>query len=134
VLGRSSGCTLQPLHVENEGHRAVIDEGDLPALVQAIGTQDGGYAQSLGGIPILSDANIGTTYWAGTNQDHVYLVAKEDFILMEGPVMVRVDEASQSGTGVIRLSLFAFSAFLSNRYPDSLCIVSGTGLTTPVFG
>ena len=28
MLGRSSGCTLQ-LHVENEGHRAVIDEGDL---------------------------------------------------------------------------------------------------------
>jgi hypothetical protein len=39
-----------------------------------------------------------------------------------------------SGNGIIRLSLLALSALLSNRYPDSLCIVSGTGLATPVFG
>ena len=53
-------------------------------LVQAVGTQDGGFTQSLGGIPIISDANIGITYGAGTNQDHVHLVAKEDFVLKEG--------------------------------------------------
>ena len=56
-------------------------------LVQAVGTQDAGFAQSLGGIPILTDANIGITYGAGTSEDHVYLLARDDFILMEGPIM-----------------------------------------------
>jgi hypothetical protein len=92
----------------------------------------GGFAQSLGGIPIVIDANVTTT--ASTTQDRVYLVARDDFILLEGPIMARVWDDVGSGNGIIRLSLFAFSAFLSNRYPDSLCIVSGTGLTTPVFG
>ena len=30
-------------------------------LVQAVGTQDGGFAQTLGGIPIITDANVTTT-------------------------------------------------------------------------
>jgi hypothetical protein len=101
-------------------------------IPQAVGTQDGGFTQSLGGIPIVLDANVTTT--ASSTQDKVYLLSHEDFILLEGPIMARVWDDVGSGNGVIRLSLFAFSAFLSNRYPDSLCIVSGTGLTTPVFG
>lgn len=102
-------------------------------LVQAVGTQDGGFVQSLGGIPILQDPNILTTYGAGTNEDHVYVVAREDFILMEGPLMARVWDDVGSGNGIIRYSVFAYSAFLSNRYPKSLTIISGTGLVTPTF-
>ena len=70
---------------------------------------------------------------AGTNQDKIYVLAREDFILMEGPLMARVFDDVGSGTGIIRYQLFAFSAFLSNRYPKSLSIISGTGLVTPVF-
>jgi len=44
--------------------------------------------------------------------------------------MVRVDDSSGSGNGIIRLSLFAFSAFPQQQCPDSLCIMSGTGLVT----
>ena len=45
-------------------------------LVQAVGTEDGGFAQSLGGIPIIADADVTTT--ASSTQDKVYLVARED--------------------------------------------------------
>lgn len=102
-------------------------------LMQAVGTQDQGFAQSLGGIPILQDPNITVTAGAGTNEDKIYVLAKEDFILMEGPLMARVYDDVGSGTGIIRYQLFAFSAFLSNRYPKSLTIISGTGLVSPVF-
>jgi hypothetical protein len=39
-----------------------------------------------------------------------------------------------SSTGMIRSSVLAFSAFLSSRYPKSLTIVSGTGLSSAIFG
>jgi hypothetical protein len=66
-------------------------------LVQAVGTQDGGFAQSLGGIPIVIDANVTTT--ASSTQDKVYLVARDDFILLEGPIMARVWMTSARATG-----------------------------------
>jgi hypothetical protein len=44
----------------------------------AVGVQDQGFAQSLGGIPIIADANVTTT--VSTNQDKVYLLAKEDWL------------------------------------------------------
>jgi len=102
-------------------------------LMQAVGTQDQGFAQTLGGIEILQDPNITTAGGAGTNEDRIYVLAREDFILMEGPLMARVFDDVGSGTGVIRYQCFAFSSFLSNRYPKSLTIISGTGLVTPTF-
>jgi len=102
-------------------------------LVQAVGVQDQGFAQSLGGIPILKDPNIATNKGASTNQDTIYVLAKEDFILMEGPMMARVWDDVGSGNGIIRYSIFAYSSFLSNRYPKSLTLINGTGLVTPVF-
>jgi len=102
-------------------------------LMQASGTQDQGFVQSLGGIEILQDPNITTAGGAGTNEDKIYVLAREDFILMEGPLMARVFDDVGSGNGIIRYQCFAYSAFLSNRYPKSLTIISGTGLVTPTF-
>ena len=47
--------------------------------------------------------------------------------------MVRVDESSESATGVIRLSLFAFRRSCRTAIRTRSAIMSGTGLVTPVF-
>ena len=81
----------------------------------------------------MIDPNIGTTYGASTNEDEVYVVNSEDLLLAEGPLMARVFEDVGSGTGVIRYQIFAHVAFLSNRYPEAVCTISGTALTAPTF-
>ena len=101
------------------------------ALNQAGGTQDGGFAQSFGGLDVILDANIGVTYGAATNEDEIYVVAKEDLILEEGPLFSKVFEDVGSGSGLIRFQIFSYSALLSKRYPKSIAIISGTGLTAP---
>ena len=62
-------------------------------LTQAIGQQDGGFVTSFGGLAVVLDPNIGTTYGAGTNEDEVYIVRSAHYLLMESDaVFVRFDE------------------------------------------
>jgi HK97 family phage major capsid protein len=105
----------------------------LASLNQAGGQQDKGFAYDIAGLDVLKDKNVGILYGAGTNEDEIYVLASEDFYLMEGPLMARVHDDVGSGTGVIRFAVFAFSAFLSKRYPKGVTVISGTGLVTPTF-
>jgi hypothetical protein len=105
----------------------------LGNLLQAAGTQDNGMLRSFSGLRVVIDPSIGITYGASTNEDEIYVVASNDLILMEGPLMARVFEDVGSGTGVIRYQVFAHSAFLSKRYPASITVISGTGLVAPTF-
>lgn len=102
-------------------------------LMQAAGTQDNGFVNSFAGLRVIEDANVGVTYGVATNEDEVYLVALEDFYLAEGPLLSRVFEDVGSGTGVVRFQMWSYSSFLSKRYPKSISIISGTGLTAPTF-
>lgn len=105
----------------------------LSNLNQAGGQQDMGFAYNIAGLRVLKDKNIGILYGAGTNEDEIYILASEDFLLMEGPLMARVHDDVGSGNGLIRYAVFAFSAFLSKRYPKGATVMSGTGLVTPAF-
>lgn len=100
-------------------------------LFQAAGTQDDGKVGTFAGLPVIIDANIGTTYGASTNQDEVYVVYEPDFRLAEGPLRQATYEDVLSGQLAVRLQLFAFSFFWANRYAKSIAIVSGTGLVAP---
>lgn len=103
----------------------------VQSLNQAGGSQASGFLDSFSGLRVAIDNNIGTAYGAGTNEDEIYVVASEDLVLMEGPLMARVDDSSGSGNGIVRLQVFAFSAFLSKRYPAAISVIAGTGLVDP---
>lgn len=105
----------------------------LGTLLQAAGSQSAGFVDNFAGLKTVLDANIGTVYGAGTNQDEVYVVRSADLILMEGALRTRVHEQSLSGTLQIRLQVFAYSAFISARYPSAITVMSGTGLTAASF-
>lgn len=104
------------------------------SLNQAVGVQDGGFLSSFAGLRVVQDSNIGVTYGnPGTNQDEIYVVFSPDLILMEGPLRVRVLNEVLSGTLQVRIQVFAYSAFASGRQPESIAVISGTGLATPSF-
>lgn len=94
----------------------------------------GGVVGFLGGLPVVTDANISTTQGAGT-EDAVYIARASDIIFMEeagGPRQVRFDSPG-AGTLEVKLVVFAFSAFTAERYPVSVSRITGTGLIAPTF-
>ena len=109
----------------------------LGNLNQAAGTQDTALTNMLAGLRVVNDPNVRSTDGASTNQDEVYVVRSEDLILWEGPlqaeVMTQTTPPTTADTLSVRLRLFAYSAFASGRFPKSITVISGTGLTTPSF-
>ena len=122
--GRRMAWAAQP----NSSTFAIVQQG---GLFHAQGTQDGGFVTMFNGLEVLRDNNVSTT--VSTNQDRVYVLASQDFLLAEGPLYARVHEDVGSGTGFIRFAVFAHSAFLSSRYPSSVARISGTGLASATF-
>jgi HK97 family phage major capsid protein len=94
-----------------------------------------GIVGQLLGVPVLLDPSIPTTKGAGTNQDVIIAARVEDLYLWEepAPVYFKVFEEVLSKELAIRLQVFGYSAFTAARYPQSISVVSGTGLVTPVF-
>jgi hypothetical protein len=63
----------------------------------------------------------------------MYVLRSEDLVLWEGALQTRVMSEVLSNTLTVRLQLYAYSAFASGRFPKSISVVSGTGLTAPTF-
>jgi HK97 family phage major capsid protein len=102
-------------------------------LMQANGTQDQGFVNGFAGLRNVIDSNVRTTDGASTNQDEMYAIRAADMILWEGPLQTAVYPEVGSGTLTVRLQLWAYSAFAAGRFPKSISIISGTGLTSPSF-
>ena len=101
-------------------------------LMQAVGTQDGGFAKVIAGLEWIDDPNVGTTLGAGT-EDEIYAVYMPDLILMEDTPRFQVFQEVLSGTLTARLRLYSYSAFASARQAAAISIISGTGLIAPTF-
>src|SRR6478736_2493643 len=110
---------------------------DVPAVPAGRPVPGSRYASrrvlgTFGGLQVILDANVGTTYGAGTNEDEIYVLNDDDLLLFEGPVRGATYEDVGSGTLTVR-QLFAYSFFVPNRQVKRLCILSGSGLAAPTF-
>jgi HK97 family phage major capsid protein len=87
------------------------------------------------GLPVVTDANVGTTYGAATNQDEIYCVAAPEMHLWEqgGSPFALSFDATTSGSLTIKSVVYGFGAFSAERYPAAASIISGTGLVAPTF-
>lgn len=86
------------------------------------------------GTPVVTDANIGTTFGAATNEDEVYVVAPQECHLWEDPASPMLIRAESSPKKLlIDLVLYGYYAFYLDRYAGGHQKVNGTGLVTPVF-
>jgi hypothetical protein len=80
---------------------------------------------------VVTDPNIGTAYGAGTKRGRGYVQRSRDLMLFESGIRSRVLPEVGSGTLTVRLQVYAYIAFTTERYPKS--VVEITGLTAPTF-
>lgn len=104
-------------------------------------TPDYGYVGTLQGLPVYTDANVPTTVSTstitGATEDNIIIFRRADALLWENqaggaPRQFRFDDVG-SGTNTIRLSVLDESAFTAGWYPTGFAVISGSGLTTPVY-
>lgn len=106
----------------------------LGNLNQAAGTQQAGFVNGFAGLEVVLDPNISTTYGTPTaTEDTIYVVRKADLILFEDGVRAEVFRETLSAEGTVRLRLYGYSAFVSERYPSAIAEITGQGLVTPTF-
>ncbi len=97
-------------------------------LMMSAGEQDSGLVGTIAGLPVVVDANVPTTLGSGTDEDAILVINAPALRVMEGQPRFKVHESVGSGTLTVRLSYYGFSAFLSGRYPEAICKITGTGL------
>lgn len=124
--------------VDSSNRPLVVPAAGGPMNAVSSGAGVAGYANSgyqLLGLPIITDANVGTTYGTGTNQDEIYLVDAREMHLWEqpgSPFSLRFD-ATAPGNLTIKTVIYGYAAFTAERYAKAASIISGTGLTAPTF-
>jgi HK97 family phage major capsid protein len=98
-------------------------------LMMASGEQNAGVVGTIAGLPVVVDANVPTTLGdPGTNQDAILVINAPALRVMEGTPRFKVHESVGSATLTVRLSYYGYSAFMSGRYPEAICAITGTGL------
>lgn len=86
------------------------------------------------GTPVVVDNNIATNYGAGTNEDEVYLVDRNECHLWEdpnAPMYIRAEQPKLANLGVLMV-VYGYFAYTHARYTQARKI-GGTGLVTPTF-
>jgi hypothetical protein len=87
------------------------------------------------GLGVCVDNNVTTALGTGTNQDEVYVVARDECHLWESPdapAYIRAEQPKAQSLGVI-LVLYGYFAYTLRRYASAIGSVGGTGLVSPVF-
>ena len=124
--------------VDTAGRPLVVPTLNGPMNSMATGNGQAYYGNSgysLMGLPIVADANVGTTYGAGSDEDRIYCVTAPEFHLWEqagSPFALNFD-ATGAGSLTIKSVVYGYSAFTAGRYPGAVSKISGTGLVAPTF-
>lgn len=103
------------------------------AYSNAVGSQNDGVVGTLAGVPVIASPAVTTTDGAGTNEDVVLVMAKRKMSYAEGPFVIETMREPLADTGEIRMRLYAYSLFVSGRYPNAIAEIGGTGLVEPTF-
>ena len=85
------------------------------------------------GLPVVIDPLVPTTVGTGTNQDLVYLIKADDLVLFESTPQVEMFREPYADSMGILFRLYAYVATILNRHPESIGVLTGTGLTPPTF-
>lgn len=109
------------------------------APMNAAGTTDGqaatGLVGTMQGAPVYVDPNIPTNLGAGTNEDRIIIVRRDELFIWEDPAGPYLETFRDVGSGsmTVRFRLHNYWAQLHARRPKAISVISGTGLATPTF-
>jgi HK97 family phage major capsid protein len=92
-----------------------------------------GAAAQVAGLPVFLDANLPQNLGTGANQDVALVLRAPDVQLYESDITLASFDAPYADTmGVLRRA-HEYSALLAGRYPSSIAVISGTGMTPPSY-
>lgn len=86
------------------------------------------------GLAVIADANVGTTFGGGT-EDEIYVVATDEAHLWEdpgAPTFIRAEQPRAKNMAVT-LVLYGYFAYSMRRYTNGMQKIAGTGLAAPTF-
>ncbi len=119
--------------LDTQGRPLVLPETSSPFNPMAL--QTGGDVEGpvgrVANLPILADGNIPNNLGAGTNEDRIATMRTSDLYLWEGNMRTRVLQEVLSGTLQVRFQLFNYAAFMPDRRPETISVISGTGVIAP---
>jgi HK97 family phage major capsid protein len=101
-----------------------------PLALQTGGDVEGPVGRMLN-FPLLADGNIPANLGAGTNEERMIAARTSDLYLWEGSMRSRVLQEVLSGTLQVRFQVYNYAAFMADRRPESISVISGTGLVAP---
>ncbi|MEU1030201.1 phage major capsid protein [Streptomyces mirabilis] len=87
---------------------------------------------TLAGLPVYLDPNIPTNLGTGTNEDRVIVLKADDVFAWEGNIQAGAFEQTYANQLSLFLRLHTYAAFQAGRYPQSISVISGTGLNVTV--
>jgi HK97 family phage major capsid protein len=103
----------------------------------AMGTTNGpvpeGAVGTIGGLAVVTDANIVTNLGAGTNQDPILVGIRSDLRLWESELRMETFTATYADSAGVLFRALAFSAAIPQRYTSSVAVINGTGSVAPTF-
>lgn len=85
------------------------------------------------GLPVFCDPNIVSNLGTGTNQDEVIVARMADLWLWEGTVRAEAFQQTYAQNMSLYVRLYNYISFQPGRYPQSISVIGGTGLTAPSF-
>lgn len=111
---------------------------DNPYFAVGTATEYGQVVGSLMNLPVVTDASLPQTLTAGVGaagtEDLILLMRLPDAVLWEDPIMrFTFEQTPASAPGQVRLAAGRFIFAHFGRYPTGIAVVSGTGLSAPVF-
>jgi len=115
----------RPLVTPSAGAYNPMAIGDGTVAQGAVGT--------LLGLPVYLDPNIPTNTGAGTNQDTIIAGRFSDLVLFEGAQRAEAFRETKADQLSVLFRLYNYAAIITERYPKSIGLVTGTGLVTPTF-
>ncbi|MGW4852216.1 phage major capsid protein [Streptomyces sp. NPDC004288] len=146
LLDQASGDNLAVMHSRRWYWMQNAMGASYPLITQpgvVAQTLGANYAEAYGrgvrgilpnGTPVIVDNNIATNLGAGTNEDEIHLVDRQECHLWEdpdAPVYIRAEQPKAGNLGVVMV-VYGYYAFTFQRQPHARKI-AGTGLITPVF-
>lgn len=99
-----------------------------PAALQSGDGGEGFVGNWSYGLPNLTDGNIPSNLGGGTNETRIITLRTSDLYLWEGAMRTRALSEVLSGTLQVRLQVYNYFAFMGNRRPESISVISGTGV------
>lgn len=83
------------------------------------------------GMRLYASPKVVTNQGAGTNQDPLYFIRREDMLLYASGVKFLVSDQSNPTTGQLRITAYRYIAAFPGIYGSGVGIVTGTGTVPP---